>query len=156
HNGKKMTADDVVFSIMAIHGKKVSAGHAQIPLDVFGGARKLGPLEVEITTKSPYRTLERMRWWWIRPADPSIKPTHPIGTGPFSFVELTRGQQIVTAKHDAYWNSGRPHLGGITFRFVPDIAVALTNVRSGTLDYIHDVPAAQLKQVNLPNTKLID
>jgi len=34
--------------------------------------------------------------------------THPIGTGPFKFVEFKPNERIVVARNPDYWKKGRP------------------------------------------------
>src|SRR5438309_7370880 len=39
--------------------------------------------------------------------------THPIGTGPFKFVEYKPNEYIKLTKNPDYWKQGRPYLDGI-------------------------------------------
>ena len=38
---------------------------------------------------------------------------HPIGTGPFKFVEFKPNEVIKVARNPDYWKKGRPYLDGI-------------------------------------------
>ena len=38
---------------------------------------------------------------------------HPIGTGPFKFVEYKPNQGIKLVRNPDYWKPGRPYLDGI-------------------------------------------
>jgi len=38
---------------------------------------------------------------------------HPIGTGPFKFVEFKPNERITVKRNADYWKSGRPYLDGI-------------------------------------------
>ena len=40
---------------------------------------------------------------------------HPIGTGPFKFVEFKPNEYIKVAKNPDYWKPGRPYLDGIEY-----------------------------------------
>ena len=40
---------------------------------------------------------------------------HPIGTGPFKFVEFKPNQYIKVTRNPDYWKQGRPYLDGIDF-----------------------------------------
>ena len=40
---------------------------------------------------------------------------HPIGTGPFKFVEFKLNEYIKVAKNPDYWKPGRPYLDGIEY-----------------------------------------
>ena len=39
--------------------------------------------------------------------------SHPIGTGPFKFVEFKPNEVIKVARNPDYWKPGRPYLDGI-------------------------------------------
>ena len=47
---------------------------------------------------------------------------HPIGTGPFKFVEFKPNQSIKLVKNPDYWKKGRPYLDGIDFSIMREIA----------------------------------
>ena len=47
---------------------------------------------------------------------------HPIGTGPFKFVEFKPNEVIRMARNPDYWKPGRPYLDGIEWHDHPDIA----------------------------------
>jgi peptide/nickel transport system substrate-binding protein len=38
---------------------------------------------------------------------------HPIGTGPFKFVEFKPNESISVTKNPDYWKPGRPYLDGM-------------------------------------------
>jgi len=59
----------------------------------------------------------------------------PVGTGPFRFARWARGDRIELVANDRYWN-GKPALGRIVVRFIPDENTQLVGLRSGDLDGI--------------------
>ncbi len=61
--------------------------------------------------------------------------THPIGTGPFQFMDYQPGKKLVLAAHDQYFR-GRPLLEGIEFHFVPKIQAREAGLKTGVLDVI--------------------
>ncbi len=46
--------------------------------------------------------------------------THPVGTGPFTFVSFSRDVSAKTARNPNYWQTGKPYLDGVDFVYVPD------------------------------------
>jgi peptide/nickel transport system substrate-binding protein len=66
---------------------------------------------------------------------------HPVGTGPFVFVEWKRGQQIVLRRNRDYFR-GEPALEKIVMRFIPDGQTLLTQVRTHRVDLVDEVPSA--------------
>jgi peptide/nickel transport system substrate-binding protein len=51
---------------------------------------------------------------------PAEMRQHPIGTGPFKFVEYKRNESIKLAKNSDYWKPGRPYLDGIEWTIIPN------------------------------------
>jgi len=58
---------------------------------------------------------------------------HPIGTGPYSFVDLNQNDEIVLAAHDDYY-LGTPPFASLTFVHVGEEAVVAAALESGELD----------------------
>ena len=69
--------------------------------------------------------------------------SHPVGTGPFSFVSWQRDGELVVEKNETYWQEGLPYLDGITFRPLPDEESRLASLQSGDVDVMHTVRQAQ-------------
>jgi peptide/nickel transport system substrate-binding protein len=53
----------------------------------------------------------------IPPAD---MRSHPIGTGPFKFVEFKPNERITLTRNRDYWKKDRPYLDGIEFTIIRD------------------------------------
>jgi peptide/nickel transport system substrate-binding protein len=43
---------------------------------------------------------------------------HPIGTGPFKFVEFKPNESIKVARNPDYWKKDRPYLDGIEWTII--------------------------------------
>jgi peptide/nickel transport system substrate-binding protein len=59
---------------------------------------------------------------------------HPIGTGPFKFVEFKPNQSITLARNPDYWKPGRPYLDGIEWTIVRDVSTRLLSFIAGQAD----------------------
>jgi peptide/nickel transport system substrate-binding protein len=96
--------------------------------------------------------------------------THPIGTGPFKFVEFKPDQSIEVSRNPDYWRPGRPYLDGIDYTVVRDRSTVvlafiagkydLTFAGSVTIPLMHDIQSRlpQAQCVSPPgsvNTNLI-
>ena len=66
---------------------------------------------------------------------------HPVGAGPFQFVEYLPKERIVVKAYPGYWN-GPPKLSKVTVRFYPDSASRLLALEAGDVDFMIDVPKA--------------
>ena len=43
---------------------------------------------------------------------------HPIGTGPFKFVEFKPNERIKVTRNPDYWKKDRPYLDGIEYTII--------------------------------------
>ena len=56
---------------------------------------------------------------------PAEMRTHPIGTGPFKFVEFKVNESIKLTRNLDYWKKGLPYLDGIEFTIIPNRSTAI-------------------------------
>ena len=88
-----------------------------------------------------------------------ISPTqmrqHPIGTGPFKFVEFKPNEHIKVEKNKDYWKPGRPYLDGIEYIIVPNRSTAILGFVAGKFDltwpYSISVPLLKDIKSQAPN-----
>jgi peptide/nickel transport system substrate-binding protein len=59
---------------------------------------------------------------------------HPIGTGPFKFVEFKPNDSIRLTRNPDYWKPGRPYLDGIEYTIIKNLSTAVLTFVSGKLD----------------------
>src|SRR5262249_21618269 len=50
---------------------------------------------------------------------------HPIGTGPFKFVEFKPNQSIKVVKNPDYWKKGLPYLDAVEWTIIPNRSTAI-------------------------------
>ena len=72
--------------------------------------------------------------------------TAPVGTGAFEVAAWNTGDSIEIVRNDAYWG-GDVALDGVTFRFVPDPTVAVTNVQAGEAHWTSNLPPQQVSNL---------
>ncbi len=60
---------------------------------------------------------------------------HPVGTGPFKFVEWVRGERLVLERFDDYFE-GPPAVDRIEYRIVPEAATRIALLETGEADII--------------------
>ncbi len=106
HNGKDLTADDVLFSIKRVADPKAptSAGVALAPIIDLDGTKKVDDKTVVIALKTPYAVLDMLLaeyTFGIVPAD--YDPKNPVGTGAFKYKSFTPGKDSVFTKYADYW-----------------------------------------------------
>ena len=68
---------------------------------------------------------------------------HPIGTGPYRFLEYSRNRFIKVVRNENYWGE-KPYNKSITYRFVPDAQARLMSLLNGECDIICGVDPQML------------
>jgi peptide/nickel transport system substrate-binding protein len=67
---------------------------------------------------------------------PAEMRQHPVGTGPFKFVEFKPNERITLTRNSDYWKPGRPYLDGIEFTIIRDVSTAHLAFVAGNLDWV--------------------
>jgi peptide/nickel transport system substrate-binding protein len=63
----------------------------------------------------------------------------PVGTGPFKFDSVVRGQQLTMLANPDYWN-GKPSVDKVILRPIPDATARVAALRSGEVNWIEVPP----------------
>ncbi|MDR7318329.1 ABC transporter substrate-binding protein [Brevibacillus nitrificans] len=71
---------------------------------------------------------------------------HPVGTGPFAFVEQVKGDHVTLKKNENYWG-GAPKVDEVTYKVFTNGTAKVQNLRSGMLDIIDDTPVKEIPAV---------
>jgi peptide/nickel transport system substrate-binding protein len=90
---------------------------------------------------------------------PAQMRTHPIGTGPFKFVEFKPNEVVKTARNPDYWKPGRPYLDGIEWHIIKDIATRNLTFIAGKFDisspYGTTIPTLEDVKKQAPNANCV-
>jgi peptide/nickel transport system substrate-binding protein len=140
HNGDPLTAEDVVFSFMRYKGSLAKAIHGKMEK-----AEAVNPYSVRVRLKESFpEFLEYLlpgatTFGWIAPkkyvekvGDAGFKK-HPIGAGPYKFVEHVPGVKLVGEAFEEYWRKV-PHVKRLEFYNIPEPATRLAMVKRGEAD----------------------
>jgi peptide/nickel transport system substrate-binding protein len=149
HDGSPLTAGDVVASFERIAEEGANAFRLGA-VDAFEAPDDL-TVVMELNRPAPnlLDQIGAFKGMAIAPAaaiEAGTLGDEPIGTGPFSFVSFTPGDNVELAANPDYWGEG-PFLDGVEFRVIPDESVKLTNLETGEVDWIDSVPPQQLDQL---------
>lgn len=136
HDGTPLTADAVRWTLERMAQRRPGATGIAA-----GSTRVVDDSTVDVT---PVFANRRLPEQLVHPVygimSPAADPArHPVGTGPFRFVEYRQAQHLTVARFDAYWGA-RARLSGITFRFVPDPATRVLSLRAGEVDVVAEFP----------------
>ena len=72
----------------------------------------------------------------MSPSSVDTAGEHPIGSGPFKFIEYKPGQGISLERYDGYWEKDAYDFDGIEFTQVGTGPPALTALKAGSVDMI--------------------
>src|SRR6266576_3947083 len=155
HDGKPFTAADVKCTMDLLQGKgkdKLRINPRKSWFDNVSEVTTNGDYEVTFHLKRSQPSLLSMLatgWTPIYPChvSPAQMRLHPIGTGPFKFVEFKPNEIIRVAKNPDYWKPGLPYLDGIEYPIIKDVSTRLLAFMAGKTDVYHGVTMPQLKDV---------
>lgn len=148
HTGAPMTAEDVVFSwnrlveggfstrvarslrtIEAVdsHTVRIVFGQPEIGFVPFGGIAILSRAHHESVGEKAFRE-------------------NPVGTGPYRFKSLARGQYVDLERYDGYWGE-LPEIERARLRFVTEDTTRVAQLLTGEADLIMQVPFPLAPQI---------
>src|SRR6266404_91600 len=157
HDGKPFTAKDVVCTFDMLMDKS-SAKFRKNPrktwYDNVAEVAANGDFQAVFSLKRPQPALLALLASGYSPiypchVSPAEMRTHPIGTGPFKFVEFKQNESIKLVRNPDYWKPGLPYLGGIEFTIVPNRSTAILAFIAGKFDmtFPTEVTTALLKDI---------
>ncbi len=137
HNGKKLTMEDVKYTVERIKDPKTGSKIASY-LDAVDKVEIIDPYTGRFRLKYPYAplityVLEKV--YVVPEGSGDELKTHPIGSGPFKFKDWMMGEKVVLVRNEGYWK-GVPKLETLEFRFCPNYQTALNGLLAGDIDII--------------------
>jgi ABC-type transport system substrate-binding protein len=66
---------------------------------------------------------------------PSLRPEHPIGTGPWRFVEWKHDDYLLFARNESWWG-GAPEADSLRARIIAEPSTAVAEFESGNVDIL--------------------
>src|SRR5262245_46545237 len=145
HDGKPLTADDVIFTLKRIINGKLTGANSLGPIDV-NGLKKLDSHTVQVPMTSPYGSfLDQLAYWYYLYIVPTgFNPSQPNGTGAFKYQSFTPGQRSVFVKNPNYWKSGLPYVDSVT---IIDFSDSTSLQNALTTGVIHGAGALEGPQI---------
>ncbi len=158
HNGKVLDPEDVKYSMEQYTDQKnrrsvYARGIARAEV------KDAGTVDV-ITTEPVAAMLFNLTRLQILPRDTREEEgaqgfaQHPVGTGPYRFVEWKRDQQLVLEANPSYWR-GAVAPKRLVFRAIRDASTRAAELRSGGVDIIATPPLPQLDMLDAGETQVV-
>ena len=146
HNGKSLTADDVIFTIKRITDPKNPRVGAVLLSDIDPeGMRKLDDRTVRLKLKRPNADLPDFLGEYVNGIVlVGYDPKRPVGTGPFKFQSFSPGERSVFTRNPNYWQKGEPRLDEVVIIDIPDDTARVNALLGGQVDAITNLPASQI------------
>lgn len=167
--GRKVNANDVVYSFNRILNPKVASPGAWIfnDVDSLNGFHAVNDSTVEIKLKrkfSAFPNLLSMPYSFIVPKEAidfygDDFRSHPVGTGPFMFKVWREGEKLVFVRNPKYFekdSAGRqlPYLDAIAITFITDKQSEFLEFAKGNIDFLSGVQTSYRNELLTRSGKL--
>lgn len=147
HNGRTMTAEDVVYSFDRIMDESTGSPQASRFTEV-AAVEATGELQVTFTLKVPFAPfLSNLPNLMIVPQevveenDGSLQQV-AVGTGPFMLKEIVPDTYVLLEANPAYYRAGQPKVAEVRYNVVPEASTRAAGMRTGNYHLIPDVDPA--------------
>jgi peptide/nickel transport system substrate-binding protein len=148
HDGKPVTADDVVFSMdRIVDPKDPKVGAAALTGVTPGGTKKVDDTTVEITLSTANVLLdENLAERSCKIVPVGFDPKAPIGSGPFKMVEMKPGESFKWDAFADYWDTP-PNVDTLTMIEFADDTARINALNSGQIQAMSQLPKSQAKVI---------
>ncbi|UQA90700.1 ABC transporter substrate-binding protein [Streptomyces halobius] len=149
HDGKPLSADDLMYSVRYLLDPKSSfTGAKDLAMVDVDGLRKVDRRTVAVPMRRPIADLPSLLAGWyvyvIQDGTTAFDNDHPpVGTGPFRFDRWSPGDRVRLTRNDSYWESGRPYLDELEIIFITKADTRLNALLGGDADVAHELAWAQ-------------
>jgi peptide/nickel transport system substrate-binding protein len=158
HNGKALTPEDVVYSLMR-HRDPATGSKAKAVAEQFAAARRSGPHEVELRLTGPNPDLPVIlagaNFLIVEGGRRDFAVAN--GTGPFILRSFAPGIRTIVWRNPNYWKLNRPYLEEIELIAIPDELSRVNALLSGDVQAVLAVNPGSVKRVRAsPNHAVME
>lgn len=147
HNGKPLTADDVLWTFERLMGKipELQSTQATRFTGIIASVEKVDPYTVRFTLRRPSPDFLVLmggdKYMGIMQKDAELANPREygqsvvVGTGPFKFKDWVKGSHLTLVRNEDYW--GPPALvDQIVYRAIPEASTRMVAMRAGEIDVL--------------------
>ena len=142
HDGKSLTAKDVQCTWDVLSGKAAEKLRINPRKAWYRNLEEVttnGDYEVTFHLKRPQPSFIALLASGFSPVHPCLvlpreMRAHPIGTGPFKFIEFKPNEAIRVTRNPDYWKKGRPYLDGIEYLIIKNVSTGVLVFAAGKVD----------------------
>lgn len=158
HNGKTLSPDDVVYSLMR-HRDPATGSKVKAVAEQFARARRIGPHDVELRLTGPNPDLPVIlagsNFLIVESGRRDFSVAN--GTGPFTLRHFAPGIRTVVHRNPNYWKPGRPYLEEIELIAIPDELSRVNALLSGDVQAVLAVSPGSVRRVRAsPNHAVME
>jgi peptide/nickel transport system substrate-binding protein len=160
HNGEPFNADAVVFS----WDRASTAGFEySYHWETAASVEAVDEFTVKATLEEPnalFLSTVADNWAMIPPGyfeevGQEGFDAHPMGTGPFKFVEWVKGDHITMEANLDYWR-GAPKIETVSFRPIPESATRVAAIQTGEADVVTRLSSEEAQSLlGVENVKVV-
>src|SRR5690554_4876824 len=160
HNGRTMTADDIVYSYERIVDPDTASPQAS-RFSAVASAVATGQYEVTFTLSQPFAPfVSNLANLYVVPHEVVEEfgdlQQHAVGTGPFMLDEIVPDTYVSLVKNPDYYREGQPVLDGLRYNIVPEASTRAAGMRTGAYQLIPDVDPATAETLRgVPGVELL-
>ena len=146
HNGRPMTAEDVVYSFERIVATDTGSPLAS-RFDQIASVVAVGSHAVEMTLKAPFAPfLQNLVFLYVVPREVVEEQGNlqqvAVGTGPFMLTDTVPDTYVLLSANPDYYREGQPGVAQVRYNIVPEASTRAAGLRTGAYHMIPDVDAA--------------
>lgn len=160
HDGVPLTAEDVKFTYDFIRNKE--NGHRfSRNFDLVERIEVVSPYVVKFITSEPYAPLLSYLTLCVAPKhigekDKDALDKHPIGSGPYKFVEWKPQEKLELTANEDWWVPDEPKIKNVILKPIAEPTTRIAALETGGIDVADNIPPAQVKVLEKKGLKIID
>jgi peptide/nickel transport system substrate-binding protein len=157
HDGADWNAQAFVDNVKRMFDKSLPSNVSSgIPTVVPDKTEIVNDHTVRVHTSTPDAVLaRRFSHYWVSFASPNVFKghdaayvnAHPVGTGPYTFVEWKKDDHVTLKVWSGYWGQ-KPVVETLIFKPLPDAQSRVSALLAGQIDLAVDVPTPAVDQIN--------
>ncbi|MCU0627603.1 MAG: ABC transporter substrate-binding protein [Gemmatimonadaceae bacterium] len=161
HDGQPFTARTVVASWQRVLDPATKGGRGWPLYPILGarafadgrartiaGLRTIGDSVLQVTLEEPLAIFPKLLAMPVTAIVPEKLPPdfaeHPVGTGPWRFVEWKHDDYLRFVKNTTYWGDA-PQVDTLVARIIPEPSTAVAEFEAGNVDLLY-IPDAETRQ----------
>jgi peptide/nickel transport system substrate-binding protein len=152
HDGKPLTAADVVYSLLR-HKDPATASRVKSIADQFQEVKASAPGEVQIRLTGANADLPAIlattHFLILREGTTDFRTA--VGTGPYRCAEFKPGVRTVGIRNPNYWKAGKPYLDEIELVGISDESSRVNALLSGDVQLVNAVDPRSIRRIQTSN-----